>query len=50
MANFILNTVWFLLIGWGLALPALLAGALSFCTIVGIPLSVICFRNPVGVE
>ena len=50
MANFILITLWFLPIGSVLALLALLVAVLSFCIIVGIPLSVSCFRNSVLVE
>ena len=45
MANFILNTVWFLLIGWALSVLMIIGGAVLFCTVVGIPLAVICFKQ-----
>ena len=45
MANFILNTVWFLLLGWILSAIMLIVGALLFCTVIGIPLSIICFKQ-----
>ena len=38
------NVLWFVLVGWWLALEHLFAGILLCVTIVGIPLGVACFK------
>ena len=43
-ANFLLNLLWILLLGWELALASLVTGLLWCVTIVGIPFGVQAFK------
>jgi len=43
-ANFLLNLLWILLLGWELALASLVTGLLWCATIVGIPFGVQAFK------
>lgn len=45
MGNFILNAVWFLTLGAPIALVVVLVGAILCCTVIGIPLGVVCFKQ-----
>ena len=38
------NIVWILVVGWGLALAHLVAGALLCVTIIGIPFGIACWK------
>ena len=49
LGNVILNLVWFSTIGWFLAFLMIIVGGLLFCTIIGIPLGVICFRKSLAI-
>ena len=50
MANFILNTVWFLVIGWAIGGIMLIVGVLLCCTILGIPLGIVVFKQVMPVS
>ena len=45
MGNVILNVVLFTTIGWALAGLMIIFGAVVCCTVIGIPLGVICFKK-----
>ena len=42
--NLLLNIVWFLLIGWELALALAVIGIVLLCTIIGIPFAIRVFN------
>ena len=45
MGNFLLNLIWFCVVGFWLSPLMFLLGLVLMCTVVGIPLGVICFRK-----
>jgi len=44
MLNFIANLLWFPLAGLWLSISFFISGIICFCTIIGIPLGLGCFR------
>lgn len=44
MGSFIMNIIWILLFGWGLALEAIITGIFFCITIVGIPIGLQSFK------
>ena len=48
VGRFILNTVWFLTLGAPLALVFMLLGVFFCCTILGIPLGIVLFKEDNG--
>lgn len=44
IGNFLMNVIWILICGWGLALEAVIIGGLWCLTIVGIPIGIQCFK------
>ncbi len=45
MVHFVLNAVWFIFIGWLISIVMLLVGVVLCCTVVGIPLGIVCFKQ-----
>ena len=45
MGNFLLNLLWFVLIGWAVYLIMLVMGLLFMASIIGIPIGVLCFKK-----
>ena len=45
MGNFLLNVLWFVTVGWIVSITMFVIGLLFMCTVVGIPLGVVCFKK-----